>query len=62
MDFNLDGDFNKLSSFKVDMSDFDFSSPSKKVVKTKERSEQESSTGNQQGKKNQFDFSFDFNE
>ncbi|PON77885.1 hypothetical protein PanWU01x14_022390 [Parasponia andersonii] len=62
MDFNLDGDFNKLSSFKVDMSDFDFSSPSKKVVKTKERTEQESSTRNQQGKNNQFDFSFDFNE
>ncbi|XP_062081706.1 uncharacterized protein At4g18490 [Humulus lupulus] len=62
MDFNLDGDFNKLSSFKVDITDFDFSSPSTKVVKTKEKSEQESSTGNQKGKKKQFDFSFDFND
>ncbi|KAF4363123.1 hypothetical protein G4B88_029641 [Cannabis sativa] len=62
MDFNLDGDFNKLSSFKVDMEDFDFSAPSTKAVKTKEKSEQESSNGNQKGKKKQFDFSFDFNE
>lgn len=58
MDFNLDGDFDKLSSFKVDMSDFDFSAPSKKATKLKERSEDESSTGNRQG----FNFSFDFNE
>lgn len=36
MDFNLDGDFNKISSFKMDMSDFDFSSPTKKDAKTKE--------------------------
>ncbi|XP_062028285.1 uncharacterized protein At4g18490-like isoform X2 [Rosa rugosa] len=36
MDFNLDGDFNKISSFKMDMSDFDFSSPPKKDAKTKE--------------------------
>ncbi|KAL5575292.1 hypothetical protein UlMin_016991, partial [Ulmus minor] len=62
MDFNLDGDFDKLSNFKVDMSDFDFSGPSKKAEKPKERSEEESSTGNHQKKKNDFNFSFDFNE
>ncbi|KAM5573978.1 uncharacterized protein ABKV19_013480 [Rosa sericea] len=36
MDFNLDGDFDKISSFKMDMYDFDFSSPPKKDAKTKE--------------------------
>lgn len=61
MDFNLDGDFGKLSSFNVDM-DFDFSAPSKKAAKQKERSEDEFSTGSHQEKKNQFNFSFDFNE
>ena len=62
MDFGLDGDFDKLSSFKVDMSDFDLSAPSKKAAKPKEVSEDESSTGKAQGKKSQFNFSFDFNE
>lgn len=61
MDFNLDGDFGKLSSFNVDM-DFDFSVPSKKAAKQKERSEDEFTTGSHQGKKDQFNFSFDFNE
>ncbi|XP_024029262.1 LOW QUALITY PROTEIN: uncharacterized protein At4g18490 [Morus notabilis] len=46
MDFNLDGDFDKLSSFKVDMSDFDLSAPSKKATRLKERLEDESSTEN----------------
>lgn len=62
MDFNLDGDFNKLSSFKMDMPDLDFSSPPKKAAKTKERSEEEPSRGNRQGKQDRFKFSFDFNE
>ncbi|VVA36076.1 PREDICTED: At4g18490 [Prunus dulcis] len=61
MDFNLDGDFNKLSSFKMDMPDLDFSSPPKKSAKT-ERSEEEPSRGNRQGKQDRFKFSFDFNE
>lgn len=62
MDFGLDGEFDKLSSFKVDMSDFDLPSPSKKVTKAKEGvSEDKPSTGKPQGKKSQFNF-FDFNE
>ncbi|RXH99119.1 hypothetical protein DVH24_011444 [Malus domestica] len=50
MDFNLDGDFGKISYFKMDMPDLDFSSPPRKAAKTKERSEEESSKGNRQGK------------
>ncbi|XP_041027503.1 uncharacterized protein At4g18490 [Juglans microcarpa x Juglans regia] len=61
MDFNLDGDFDKLSSFKVDISDLDFSCPPKKTAKPKESSEAEFTSGNFQGKKG-FDFCFDFNE
>lgn len=60
MDFNFDGDFGKLSSFKVDMSDLDFSP--KKTGKSKERSGEESVSRNHQGKKDNFTFSFDFNE
>ncbi|XP_044495214.1 uncharacterized protein At4g18490 isoform X2 [Mangifera indica] len=62
MDFNLDGDFDKLSSFKVDMPDLDFSCPSTKNAKTKERAEDDCSTGNHQPKKDFFNFSFDFND
>lgn len=62
VDFNLDGDFGKLSSFKVDMPDFDLSCSPKKAAKLKERSEGKSSGGNHQGKKDQINFSFDFNE
>lgn len=62
MDFNLGGEFEKMSSFKVDMADLDFSSPPKKNAKPKERSEEESSSGKCQGKQNRFTFSFDFNE
>ncbi|XP_010518787.1 PREDICTED: uncharacterized protein At4g18490 isoform X2 [Tarenaya hassleriana] len=61
MGFSLDGDFGKLSSFKVDMPDFDFSSPSKKTEKTKETSDDKPS-GNSKQKKDLFSFSFDFNE
>ncbi|KAK3207010.1 hypothetical protein Dsin_021056 [Dipteronia sinensis] len=63
MDFNLDADFNKLSSFKVDMPDLDFLSPSEKTAKPKERTEDSSSSrGNSQAKKDHFSFSFDFND
>ncbi|KAF8409007.1 hypothetical protein HHK36_005078 [Tetracentron sinense] len=62
MDFALDGDFDKLSSFKVDMSDLDFSSPPRKIGKPKERSEEESIHKKHQGKQDRFSFSFDFNE
>lgn len=62
MDFNLDGDFDKLSSFKVDMPELDFSCSSKKTAKSKERTEENSSSGNCEGKKDLFSFSFDFNE
>lgn len=62
MDFNLDGDFDKLSSFKVDMPELDFSCSSKKTAKSKERAEENSSSGNCEGKKDLFSFSFDFNE
>ncbi|KAF9672422.1 hypothetical protein SADUNF_Sadunf11G0040100 [Salix dunnii] len=62
MDFDLGGDFGKLSSFKVDMSDLDFTSSSKKAAKRKDTSEAESPMGNRQGKKDSFSFSFEFNE
>ncbi|KAJ0083041.1 hypothetical protein Patl1_10575 [Pistacia atlantica] len=62
MDFNLDGDFDKLSSFKVDMPDLDFSCPSTKNAKAKERAEDDCSSGNYQGKRDFFNFSFDFND
>ncbi|KAM3700464.1 hypothetical protein ACJW31_05G100300 [Castanea mollissima] len=62
MDFNLDGDFDKLSSFKVDMSDLDFSYSPKKTAKPKGRSGEEGSSGNHKGKKDGFNFSFDFSD
>ncbi|KAF8028884.1 hypothetical protein BT93_E1530 [Corymbia citriodora subsp. variegata] len=59
VDFNLDADFDKFSSFKVDMPDLDFSCPSKKSP-NKDRNEAESpDEGNS---KKRFSFSFDFNE
>ncbi|KAI4296878.1 hypothetical protein L6164_036797 [Bauhinia variegata] len=61
MDFNLDGEFDKISSFKVDMSDLDFSCPPKIPAKSKEKNEGESS-GAKEGKQDDFNFSFDFNE
>ncbi|XP_055961237.1 uncharacterized protein At4g18490 [Mercurialis annua] len=62
MDFNLDGDFDKLTSFKVDMPDLDFSSPPKNAAQPKENLKGDSSDGNRQGKQDSFNFSFDFNE
>ncbi|KAJ6377262.1 hypothetical protein OIU76_026267 [Salix suchowensis] len=58
MDFDLGGDFGKLSSFN---SDLDFTSSSKTVAKRKDTSEGESPMGNRQGKKDSFSFSFEFN-
>ncbi|OMO65308.1 hypothetical protein COLO4_31347 [Corchorus olitorius] len=62
MDFNVDGDFDKLPSFKMDMPDLDFSSPSKGTAKDKENSKEETTSGTRQEKKDRFSFSFDFNE
>ncbi|XP_010439844.1 PREDICTED: uncharacterized protein At4g18490-like isoform X2 [Camelina sativa] len=59
MGFDLGGDFGNLSSFKMDMPDFDFSSPAKKTTKTKESSDDKSSENSKQ-KKNPFAFSYDF--
>ncbi|XP_019162750.1 PREDICTED: uncharacterized protein At4g18490 isoform X2 [Ipomoea nil] len=62
MDFNLDSNFSKISSFKIDMSDLDISSPSKKNGKTKEKSNEESSGASNKGKADSFNFNFDFKE
>ncbi|KAJ6769931.1 hypothetical protein OIU79_020732 [Salix purpurea] len=59
MDFDLGGDFGKLSSFNPDL---DFTSSSKTAAKRKDTSEGESPMGNRQGKKDSFSFSFEFNE
>nr|KAJ0212509.1 hypothetical protein LSAT_V11C400176870 [Lactuca sativa] len=61
MDFSLDADFDKLPSFKTDMSDLDISSPIKKSGKSKEKSK-EASSGGERAKRDDFAFSFDFNE
>ncbi|KAF8097423.1 hypothetical protein N665_0289s0012 [Sinapis alba] len=56
MSFDLGGeDFG--SSFKMDMSDFDFSSPAKKTTKMKQSSDD---SGNLKQKKNLFALSYDF--
>ncbi|XP_048601443.1 uncharacterized protein At4g18490 isoform X2 [Brassica napus] len=55
MSFDLGGDFG--SSFKMDMSDFDFSSPARKTTKTKQNSDD---SGDLKQKKNPFHFSCDF--
>ncbi|KAF6176124.1 hypothetical protein GIB67_000218 [Kingdonia uniflora] len=63
MDFSLDGDFSKtMSSFNVDVSDLNFSSPLKKREKSKEGTGKESTSGNREGKQDRFTFSFNFNE
>ncbi|KAH6779491.1 hypothetical protein C2S52_010728 [Perilla frutescens var. hirtella] len=61
MDFNLDADFGKISSFNLDMSDLDMSPPLKKEAKSKEKSK-ESSSGKDKGKTDHFAFGFDFDE
>jgi len=60
MNFNLDGEFNKISSFKLDMSDLDFTCPAKKNSQSKDKKGEVS--GSQEGKQDGFNFSFDFNE
>ncbi|KAK6917655.1 hypothetical protein RJ641_018406 [Dillenia turbinata] len=60
--FNLDADFKKISSFKMDMADLDFSTPLEKTGKAKETSGDKPQNGNQQQEKEHFAFSFDFNE
>ncbi|KAK4755588.1 hypothetical protein SAY87_009345 [Trapa incisa] len=62
MDFNLDGDFNKLSSFKVDMPEIDFSCSPKKSAKPKDGNADELEKRNGRCKKETLSFSFDFNE
>ncbi|XP_038710812.1 uncharacterized protein At4g18490 isoform X1 [Tripterygium wilfordii] len=62
MDFNLEADFDKFSSFKVVMPDLDFTSSPKKTAKAKEGSKGESSKRSHQGQKDCFGFSLDFNE
>lgn len=61
MDFNLDNDFGKISSFNVDIPDLDVSSPVKNSAKPKEKSEV-SAERKAQGKLNRSTFQFDFNE
>ncbi|XP_031395595.1 uncharacterized protein At4g18490-like isoform X3 [Punica granatum] len=61
MDFNLDGDFSKLSTFKVDMPDIDFSCSPEETAKPKEGNAEESSVRNGEKKKETFSFSFGFN-
>ncbi|XP_076948616.1 uncharacterized protein At4g18490-like [Bidens hawaiensis] len=60
MDFSLDADFGKISSFNLDMPGFDVSSPAKKSGKSKEGSKEEASGGTNQSKRDSFGFSFDF--
>ena len=62
MDFNLSGDFDKISSFKVDMSDLDISSDTKKPENPRKKSKEVSAGESHQGKTDRFAFPFDFNE
>ncbi|XP_073007525.1 uncharacterized protein [Typha latifolia] len=61
-DFELGGDFDKISSFKMDMSDLDLSSPLKKTEKPNETSCKELVLGKKEPRKENFSFTFDFNE
>ncbi|XP_038881419.1 uncharacterized protein At4g18490 isoform X2 [Benincasa hispida] len=61
-DFNLDGSFKKLSSFKIDMPDLDFSSPPKKIEKARSSGKEGSSNENVQKDIDSLNFSFDFKE
>ncbi|XP_049385531.1 uncharacterized protein At4g18490 [Solanum stenotomum] len=60
MDFTLDTDFGKMSSFNIDMSDLDIYPPSKKDQKSKETSKEESTVAVNKKKGDGFNFSFDF--
>ncbi|XP_062221747.1 uncharacterized protein At4g18490-like isoform X2 [Phragmites australis] len=61
-DFGLDGVFDKLSPFKMGMSALDFSSPIKKKVKHNSSNGDDLSEGKKETEKDNFSFSFDFNE
>ncbi|KAG2591719.1 hypothetical protein PVAP13_5NG487200 [Panicum virgatum] len=61
-DFGLDGAFDKLPSFKMGMSDLDFSSPLKKKAKHSSSNGDDLSDGKKESEKDNFSFSFDFNE
>ncbi|KZV27394.1 hypothetical protein F511_02503 [Dorcoceras hygrometricum] len=61
-DFNLDGDFGKISSFNMDISDLDISSPPAKDSKLKEKLQVGSTSEDVKGKSDRFTFAFDFNE
>ncbi|XP_068462809.1 uncharacterized protein At4g18490 isoform X2 [Phaseolus vulgaris] len=60
LNFNLDGEFGKISSFKLDMSDLDFTCPPKKNSQSKDKKGEVS--GAKRGKQDEFNFNFDFNE
>ncbi|XP_027348332.1 uncharacterized protein At4g18490 [Abrus precatorius] len=60
INFNLDGEFDKISSFKLDMSDLDFTCLPKKTSQSKDKKAEAS--GAKAGKQDGFNFSFDFNE
>ncbi|XP_058730773.1 uncharacterized protein At4g18490-like isoform X2 [Vicia villosa] len=60
MNFDLDTAFGKISSFKVDMSDLDFTSPPKKPSQSTDKKGEASCAKG--GKQDGFNFSFDFNE
>ncbi|XP_070051591.1 uncharacterized protein At4g18490 isoform X2 [Nicotiana tomentosiformis] len=60
MDFNLDSDFGKISSFNIDIPDLDISSPCKKDRKSRETSKKESKGAVNKKKGDDFNFSFDF--
>ncbi|KAK8949111.1 hypothetical protein KSP39_PZI005250 [Platanthera zijinensis] len=59
--FELSGNFDKLSSFKLDVPDLDFPGLSKKIEKTHEKSSKEFVPGKKESKENKFSFDFDFN-
>lgn len=63
VDFNLDGSFEKLSSFKIDMPDLDFSCPPKKTEKGRSTGKEGGSpNGSLQKDMDSLNFSFDFTE
>lgn len=60
MDFKLDDDFGRISSFKVDISDLDVSSPVKKAGKPSGKSKEVSEGKKTPGKSERSTFQFDF--
>ncbi|KAK1368759.1 hypothetical protein POM88_034851 [Heracleum sosnowskyi] len=60
IDFKLDDDFGKMSSFNVDISDLDVSSPVKKAGKPSGKSKEVSAEKKTRGKSDRSNFQFDF--